>query len=278
MSDIDTVLERLVTDAAFRGQLGSDPAAALAGYDLSADDLQLLASSLDDGDAGQRGVEQRTSKSAVLGLLASFAGGGGGGDQASALDAGSKDAARFDDLAPPDDGAEDASRHKLPGRPKPGELTLTRLAEPGGGGGGGGGVQAPLDDVAGGDAPAVEFKQGFPIKWEGPSLSAADGTDLDPNLAPGDVPGDDAAAARFKQGFPIKWQGAGIAEDGTDLDPDVAPADDAGTDDMTKAWPKKIEIGSMKAGDTSAAGKAMLPDLHRPAEPPPDDFLTIEDA
>jgi len=79
MADIDTVLERLVTDTGFRQRLAEDPAAALSSYELSTDDLQLLASSLDSGDDAQRGVEQRTSKSAVIGLLASLTGGGSGG-------------------------------------------------------------------------------------------------------------------------------------------------------------------------------------------------------
>lgn len=78
MADIDIVLERLVTDASFRRQLVQDAAGALSGYDLSEDDVALLASSLDDGDTGQRGVETRTSKSAVLGLLASLGPTGGG--------------------------------------------------------------------------------------------------------------------------------------------------------------------------------------------------------
>lgn len=79
MADIDLVLERLVMDTAFRAALADDPAEALRGYDLTAQDLQLLAGSLDDGDDAQRSVEQRTSKSAMVGLLASLTGGGGGG-------------------------------------------------------------------------------------------------------------------------------------------------------------------------------------------------------
>jgi len=78
MADIDIVLERLVTEPQFRTALAKDPAGALAAYDLNEQDLQLLAGSLDEGDDdAQRGVEQRTSKSAVVGLLASLAGGGG---------------------------------------------------------------------------------------------------------------------------------------------------------------------------------------------------------
>jgi len=188
MADIDTVLERLVTDAGFRQRLAEDPAAALSSYDLSAEDLQLLASSLDSGDDAQRGVEQRTSKSAVIGLLASLTGGGSGsgrggrggmtnsgddvpgsstkpltatgtysdgrmidpvgvadpspaskytapinvasgsgtlradGSGLPALDGASKDTGFLNQDAPPDDEA----LHKLPGKPKPGEITLTR--------------------------------------------------------------------------------------------------------------------------------------------------------
>lgn len=77
MADVDDVLERLITEEAFRQRLAADPAAALAGYDLSAGDLALLATSFDDAGNVQRGVEQRTSKSALVGLIATLAGGGG---------------------------------------------------------------------------------------------------------------------------------------------------------------------------------------------------------
>jgi hypothetical protein len=71
MAGIDEVLERLITDLGFRRRLREDPAAALQGYDLDKSDLELLASQLDDSGGGQaRGVEQRTSKSALFGLLA----------------------------------------------------------------------------------------------------------------------------------------------------------------------------------------------------------------
>ena len=78
MSDIDDVLERLVTDAAFRDALADDPATALAGYSLEEGDLEVLAATLDDDGASEHGVEQRTSKSAILGLIVGLAGGGGG--------------------------------------------------------------------------------------------------------------------------------------------------------------------------------------------------------
>jgi hypothetical protein len=78
MSDFDTVLERLVTDPAFPAQLSADPAAALAGYHLSADEVDLLRSQVSTGDSGGRTVENRTSKASMMGLLGSLGGLGPG--------------------------------------------------------------------------------------------------------------------------------------------------------------------------------------------------------
>ena len=64
------VVQRAISDAAFRRQLNSDPTGALRGFDLSADE----ASALRTGDAGRLsslGVDQRMSKSFALGGLAS---------------------------------------------------------------------------------------------------------------------------------------------------------------------------------------------------------------
>ncbi len=69
MAGIDDVLERLVTDPGFRARLAGDPAGALSGYDLTADDLQLLSSQLDVGPGTSGGVEARTSKAGLFGLL-----------------------------------------------------------------------------------------------------------------------------------------------------------------------------------------------------------------
>ena len=60
------VVQRAISDAAFRRQLNSDPTGALRGFDLSADE----ASALRTGDAGRLsslGVDQRMSKSFSLG-------------------------------------------------------------------------------------------------------------------------------------------------------------------------------------------------------------------
>jgi hypothetical protein len=60
------VVQRAISDAGFRRQLNSDPAGALRGFDLTADE----ASALRTGDAGRLstlGVDQRMSKSYALG-------------------------------------------------------------------------------------------------------------------------------------------------------------------------------------------------------------------
>jgi hypothetical protein len=79
MSDFDTVLERLVTDPSFAGALAADPAAALAGYRLSTDEVELLRSQVSAGDGGDRTVETRTSKASLMGLLGPLTGLGGHG-------------------------------------------------------------------------------------------------------------------------------------------------------------------------------------------------------
>src|SRR5215469_13166231 len=82
MSDFDDVLERLLVDPAFKAVLAADPAAALAGYQLSAEELELLGSQLSTQDGEDRTVELRASKSSMFGLLSPLEGlvaGGGAG-------------------------------------------------------------------------------------------------------------------------------------------------------------------------------------------------------
>jgi len=84
MSDLDAVLERLVTDAAFAQELSRNPTTALAGYELSGEDLSTLSTQVSfDRGAGAL-VEERISKSSMFGLLSTMAGGlsGLGGDAA----------------------------------------------------------------------------------------------------------------------------------------------------------------------------------------------------
>ena len=69
MSDFDTVLERLLSDAPFAAALAADPSAALAGYRLDADEAALLRSQVTGDAGGNSAVEERTSKSSTFGLL-----------------------------------------------------------------------------------------------------------------------------------------------------------------------------------------------------------------
>ena len=74
MSDLDTVLERLITDTEFRRVLATDPAHALHPYRLTADERTLLLTQVSpDTTTGSR-VEQRTSKAGMFGLLGELAG------------------------------------------------------------------------------------------------------------------------------------------------------------------------------------------------------------
>ena len=65
MSDFDTVLERLLTDPAFPATLAADPATALAGYRLSAEEVGLLRSQVSADAGGDRTVETRTSSTST---------------------------------------------------------------------------------------------------------------------------------------------------------------------------------------------------------------------
>jgi hypothetical protein len=70
VSDIDEVLERLDREGSFREALRRNPQAALAGYDLTTDDLRVLAGHETGGPGRERALEQRLGKSALFGLLA----------------------------------------------------------------------------------------------------------------------------------------------------------------------------------------------------------------
>jgi hypothetical protein len=69
MSDLDAVMERLLSDPTFQSALAKDPDAALAGYTLSAEDRELLGVPLISGPGDERTVEIRTTKSSMAGLL-----------------------------------------------------------------------------------------------------------------------------------------------------------------------------------------------------------------
>lgn len=70
MADIDEALERLGNDPEFKDQLARDPGAALAGYDLTADDLALLAQKVIGDEDDLAPVEQRVRRAGFFGLYA----------------------------------------------------------------------------------------------------------------------------------------------------------------------------------------------------------------
>lgn len=70
MSQLDDVLERLLTEPAFKRAVATDPATALASYRLTADELEVLGAQLDDRAGASGTVEARQSKSAMFGLIA----------------------------------------------------------------------------------------------------------------------------------------------------------------------------------------------------------------
>ncbi|MEV8514058.1 hypothetical protein [Dactylosporangium sp. NPDC051484] len=74
MSDFDEVLERLLSDQAFKARLAADPAGALAEYRLTPDELDVLRSQVGDA-GGQTHVEQRTSKASMFGVFSSIGSG-----------------------------------------------------------------------------------------------------------------------------------------------------------------------------------------------------------
>jgi hypothetical protein len=67
MAGIDDVLQRLSADPDFRQQLEVEPAAALEGYDLTADDLTTL---VDAVTADAPPEDQRPRRSAFFALVA----------------------------------------------------------------------------------------------------------------------------------------------------------------------------------------------------------------
>lgn len=154
MTDFDAALERLISDPAFRDQLATDPAGALAGYRLSPDELALLRSQVDTGSGdSQHGVETRTSKASLFGLLSPMGGLGGLGD---AVQAG------------PGGGAHGVTGGYEPtAYPAGGHATLTP-ADPGGQGGGG---ALPADQPY--DEPRAEAS--FGGARSGASFGADDG-------------------------------------------------------------------------------------------------------
>jgi Bacterial TSP3 repeat len=73
MSDIDVVLERLVTDPGFRRQLTTDPARALAGYRVTDEQRRMLLMQISPDTTLGSAVERRTSKAGMFALVSEVA-------------------------------------------------------------------------------------------------------------------------------------------------------------------------------------------------------------
>lgn len=69
MSDFDKVLERLLVDPAFKAAMAADPDRALSGYKLAAEERELLGVPVATGAGVSHAVEDRTTKSGVIGLV-----------------------------------------------------------------------------------------------------------------------------------------------------------------------------------------------------------------
>jgi hypothetical protein len=74
MSDLDAVLELLLLEPAFVQELSHSPATALAGYELSDEDLSTLSTQVGFDRGAVALVEERVSKSSRFGLLSTTTG------------------------------------------------------------------------------------------------------------------------------------------------------------------------------------------------------------
>jgi hypothetical protein len=110
MSDLEAVMERLLSDPTFQGALAKDPDAALAGYTLSAEDRELLGAPLVSGPGDERTVEIRTTKSSMAGLLgpvvSAFGATAGGGQSMGSASGSASGSSEAFGRAPRSDGAE----------------------------------------------------------------------------------------------------------------------------------------------------------------------------
>jgi hypothetical protein len=175
MSDINAVLERLITDPGFRRQLHEDRAKALEGYQLTADDQELLAAQLTDG-GGDRRVEQRTSKSAFAGLASEIFSG------ISSADVESADFVRWQSGDGADESAAEMNAHVAIslGDGRHAAPPLEPVPDVG---------SVPTPDTPTGDASASQAGYDDYIEIDSFSFGASQGGD-EPGAAPDEITGD----------------------------------------------------------------------------------------
>jgi hypothetical protein len=190
--DVDEVLERLVTDDAFKRELAEDPRHALARYELTPDDLSMLASQVASGASGQSAVEQRTSKSAFFALFSQVGDVMGGGEVMHGAGGGGAQGFPTETITPGGGGAQ--------GFP-------TETITPTGGGGDDAGIiinwKGPglaEDHAAGGGGSGDDA--GIVINWKEPGL--ADDHLGGPDTTPADQFGDGSVMPGDEQGIIIE--------------------------------------------------------------------------
>jgi hypothetical protein len=86
VGDFDDLLERLVLEPEFKAALAADPDHALAGYQLDADERELLMSQVFAGTGVSGRVEERISKAGMAGLLSALHEGAGPHSVSETLD------------------------------------------------------------------------------------------------------------------------------------------------------------------------------------------------
>jgi hypothetical protein len=256
VAGIDEVLERLVTDLAFRRQLEEDPRSALEGYVLYDEDLEVLAATLDEGEVAERGVERRTSKSAFLGA---FLGLGGGTSVGSS-----------DDLAAPTEPPEGYLEIEM----KPVYISSYQT-------GGSGTSVGSSDDLAAPTEP-TDTSEGYrkeDIEIHSYSWGVANDDDQMAPTAPSSGPADaePGRGPAGSEGAPADvpdepGEPAGRREIDRESEPDRP--DDGGTWDTTDDPDGTLEttddgpgVGREPEGTPGDA----FPDLAQPTAPPPED-------
>ena len=143
-ASVNQVIQRAVSDAAFRRQLQRDPAAALKGFDLSADERAAITSG-DPARLTGLGVDQRMSKAFAIGGLTGASAsvievdpGHAAGDEIIAGDPGSASVTAFDsttasgDLNAFDAGTLGASRSAIDAGAASGDLNTLDAGVTGG--------------------------------------------------------------------------------------------------------------------------------------------------
>jgi hypothetical protein len=162
MAGIDEVLERLLTDAQFGRHLAQDPASALAGYELTADDLTLLSTQVSFDPGALSLVEERISKSSFFGLLTSITGGlaGGGNDLGPSphMSPGVVAPVDLEEVIGPSDSEGVVAPVDSEGVVGHGDVQVPAVQSPDGGsiGGGGAGSEVSIKEVDPAPQPSAE--------------------------------------------------------------------------------------------------------------------------